>query len=366
MLKLNEYFKTLSAVSNSSMQNIQRRFIFSLGIVVLVGMSLSCTGKIAQREDNYYRVRSLAEPYTFDFVSWEAQAIYSLLGEKIFGQSGSDQETRLRSQIETVLVENGISVLPPLNFRLEKPPHLLVVSSREKIFYLDRVLLRQNLSDDAIEKLETQVDNLGLSSLVEGLGGLGATYPPIIDSNASLTFMVDTAVEEWLHQYLVFRPLGLLYLLDSLGIRQDRDVIIMNETLAGMVSDEIGSQVYARYYGAAEGVKPDRKRSGFDFRAEMRLTRKNVDQYLSQGDIEEAERYMEERRQVFLSNGYKIRKLNQAYFAFHGIYGGSPASVSPIHGELKLLRTKSSSLKDFLQKTSEMTSYTDLVKALQE
>lgn len=348
------------------MQSIQRLFIFSLGIIILVGMSLSCTGTIAPKEDNRYRVRLIAEPYAFDFVSWEAQAIYFLLGGKIFGQSGSDQEIRLRSQIETVLVENGLSVFPPLNFRLENPPHLLVISPREKIFYLDRVLLQQNLSDDEIEKLETRVDNLGLSSLVERLGGFGATYPPIIDSNASLNFMIDTAVEEWLHQYLAFRPLGFLYLLDSLGVRQDRDVIIMNETLAGMVSEEIGSQIYARYYGAAEGVKSDKKRSGFDFRAEMKLTRRNVDQYLSQGNIEGAERYMEEMRQVFLSNGYKIRKLNQAYFAFHGIYGGSPASVSPILGELKLLRAKSSSLNDFLQKTSQMKRYTDLVEALQE
>jgi len=119
----------------------------------------------------------------------------------------------------------------------------------------------------------------------------------------------------------------------------------MNETLAGMVSDEIGSQIYSRYYSATEVVTPARKPSEFNFNAEMRLTRRNVDQYLSQGDIEGAERYMEERRQLFWLNGYKIRKLNQAYFAFHGLYGRDPASVSPIRGELKLLRDKNPQLR---------------------
>ncbi len=88
--------------------------------------------------------------------------------------------------------------------------------------------------------------------------------------------------------------------------------------------------------------------------------------YLSQGDIEGAERYMEERRQVFLAHGYQIRKLNQAYFAFHGIYGQGPASVSPIHGELKQLRARNPSLKDFLRSVSGMRSYADLLEALSD
>ncbi len=104
--------------------------------------------------------------------------------------------------------------------------------------------------------------------------------------------------------------------------------------------------------------------SVFDFSVEMKQTRKNVDHYLSQGDIAAAERYMEERRHIFLANGYKIRKLNQAYFAFHGIYAHDPASVSPIHRELKQIRTESASLKDFLHNVSGMTSYADLIKAL--
>jgi hypothetical protein len=54
--------------------------------------------------------------------------------------------------------------------------------------------------------------------------------------------------------------------------------------------------------------------------------------------------------------------LNQAYFAFHGIYGQSPASISPIHRQLQLIRDESQSLNEFLGKTSAIIKYDDLVK----
>ncbi len=345
---------------------MRRVLLLLLVVAVLTGIGISCTSQTVQKEDVYHRVRLITKPYAFDFVSWEAQAIYSLAVKPASGRSSLNQEDKLRSEIESVLSENGIFVFPPLNFKLEQPPHLLVISPRGRIFYLDRVMLRQNLSQAEMEKIEAEVDELGVSSLVEELGGFGATYPPIVAGDASLTFVINTVVEEWLHQHLAFRPLGFRYVLDSVGIAQDPNIIIMNETLAGMVSKEIGSQVYARYYGAQEPAKKEKKSLDFDFDAEMRQTRKNVDKYLAQGNIEEAERYMEEQRQAFLAHGYNIRKLNQAYFAFHGIYGYAPASVSPIHGELKQLRARSASLKDFLQNVSGMSSYADLVRALKE
>jgi hypothetical protein len=345
---------------------ILRLFPFLIGAVLVTGINISCADNIDEINDSSHQVRSITEDYDFHFAAWEMQALSSMITGKIAGKSSSEQEIRLQSQIDTVLLENGIPVFPPLNFKLEKPPHLLVISPRNRIYYLDRVLLRQELSDHDMGKIEAAIDKLGLSSLVVELGGFGATYPPIVDMGADTNFIISTIVEEWLHQYLAFRPLGFLYLLDSLGLRQDRNIIVMNETLAGMVSDEISSQIYARYYGASAEKKSQERSPGFNFNIEMRQTRGSVDQYLSQGDIEEAERYMESRRQIFLSHGYKIRKLNQAYFAFHGIYGKSPASTSPIRNELQLLRAKSQSLKEFLQQTSSMSSYVDLLKVLKE
>jgi len=227
-------------------------------------------------------------------------------------------------------------------------------------------MLRQELSIKEMNKLEAQLDELGLSSLVVALGGFGATYPPIVDDDMALTYTINTATEEWLHQYLAFRPLGFLYLLDSIGIKDNPDVITMNETLAGIVSREIGSQVYAKYYKNQEGVKVshDIPESDFDFDTEMRETRKAVEQYLSQGTIEEAEHYMEERRREFVAHGYYIRKLNQAYFAFHNIYGQDPASISPIYEDLQQLRAESPSLEYFLNTVASMKSYAELEEVL--
>jgi hypothetical protein len=58
----------------------------------------------------------------------------------------------------------------------------------------------------------------------------------------------------------------------------------------------------------------------FDYGAELNETRVTVDKLLAQGKVDDAETYMESRRLVFVQHGYRIRKLNQAYFAFFGGY----------------------------------------------
>jgi len=338
-----------------------------LGLMVaLAGMILLCTACIAHKEDTHHQLQQIAKPYAFNFASWELHALSSLPKKIFHKEAEAGQETILRSQIKTVLADEGISAFPPVIFSLEKPPHLLVISPRDKIVYLDMMVLRQELSVEEMEQLEAQIDELGLSALVVELGGFGATCPPIVGDNMTLTYTINTAVEEWLHQYLAFRPLGFLYLLDSIGIRRNPDVVTMNETLAGMVSQEIGAEVYARYYQGQEEVKAGCNALEFDFDAEMRETRQTVDRYLSQGRIEEVEQYMEERRKEFVAHGYHIRKLNQAYFAFHGIYAQDPASISPIYKDLKQLRTESPSLKDFLDDVAKMRSYTELTETLQQ
>ncbi|HRO24702.1 MAG TPA: hypothetical protein PLR07_10460, partial [Promineifilum sp.] len=55
----------------------------------------------------------------------------------------------------------------------------------------------------------------------------------------------------------------------------------------------------------------------------------------------QAEDYMEQRRRVFLDNGYNIRKLNQAFFAFYGGYAAEPggaAGEDPIGPMLREIR----------------------------
>jgi hypothetical protein len=100
----------------------------------------------------------------------------------------------------------------------------------------------------------------------------------------------------------------------------------------------------------------------FDFRAEMAATRIEVDRMLAGGNIEEAETYMEARRQWFVANGYPIRKLNQAYFAFYGGYAEQPGAAGddPIGPMLREIRANSPSLRVFLERVAGIRAYEDL------
>jgi hypothetical protein len=99
----------------------------------------------------------------------------------------------------------------------------------------------------------------------------------------------------------------------------------------------------------------------------MHITRVYVDELLADHKIQEAEAYMEQRRQVFWENGYQIRKLNQAYFAFYGAYAdvpGGTAGEDPVGPAVRFLRAQNTSLADFLKKIAAMSSYEDLQKAV--
>ena len=93
-----------------------------------------------------------------------------------------------------------------------------------------------------------------------------------------------------------------------------------------------------------------------------------ADELLAEGKIEDAETYMEQRRQVFWQNGYLIRKLNQAYFAFHGAYAdvpGGAAGEDPVGPAVRALRAQSASLADFVNTIAWMTSFQQLQQAVE-
>jgi len=308
---------------------------------------------------------------TDDLVSLETR-LDGLRDEENSLRSGA--ERTLEKQITETLARLGIFnpadsltrlefTFPPVSFRLEAPPHLLVVSPRDSIESLREVTLLQEITPQEMEVIEAAVDELEVSSLVVGLGGI-ATYPAFVASDAGLRFAINTAVEEWLHQYLFLRPLGFLYALDLLGVYPDYEIAVMNETAVGIASEEIGAALYQSYYaqygdGRVEVTEPE-----FDFYLEMREIRKTVDEYLAQGEIDRAEQFMEQKRLFLASKGYFIRKLNQAYFAFYGTYADSPGSISPIGIELRELRAKSPGLGEFLSAVAAMTSRSDLIASL--
>ena len=284
-------------------------------------------------------------------------------------------EEALAEQIKEVLAEDGIYSplnkyiglkvnLPPVSFRLERPPNLLVISPRDRIESLREILLVPDLSLEEMEKIETEADKLDVSSLVVELGGLAATYPSFVASETSLRNTTDTAIEEWLHQYLVLTPLGFLYLLDLSGLAPNYEIATINETVASMVGKEIGTNLCEQYYPECADTNGQEAESDFDFNREMREIRRAVDDYLAKGEIHQAEQFMEGKRQYLAANGYYIRKLNQAYFAFHGTYADRPTSISPIGGELEELRDQSTSLKDFLDTASALTSHGKLKESI--
>ena len=281
-------------------------------------------------------------------------------------------EVIIERQIRDILISEGIFnpidnylplkvSLPPINFELEEPPKLLVVSPRDKIQSLREITLLQGISLGEIQKIEHDVGELDVSSLVVELGGLGATYPTFVTNDASLRFTINTAIEEWLHQYLAFKPLGFLYILDVLGIAKNYEVATINETFASMFSKELGSIVCQRFYPLDGCIRQAPADADSEFNRLMRQIRIHVDELLLAGQVEQAESYMEEQRQLLVSKGYYIRKLNQAYFAFHGTYADRPTSVSPIGAELGYLREQSSTLRIFLNTAAMIRNRADLI-----
>ncbi|MBI4199041.1 MAG: hypothetical protein HY535_01015 [Chloroflexi bacterium] len=282
-------------------------------------------------------------------------------------------EATLEAAISSVLAEEGIPfrvgkvIFPPVDFALDDPPTVLVVSPRDRIVMKEQVYLRSDISTREQEGLEEAV--LGredLSALVEGVGGI-STYPSMINPG-DLRHAASVASHEWLHQYLFLRPLGQNY-------RRSPEMDALNETLANLVSEELADRVVARLRG--EPVPPGRSGprettpetcppGAFCFGREMRFTRLQVEALLAQGRVEEAEAYMEERRQTFVREGYPIRKLNQAYFAFHGTYADSPASTSPIFGQLQRLRRSFPSLAGFVHALASVSRYEEFEGLLQE
>lgn len=278
-------------------------------------------------------------------------------------------EKVIQQQVRDVITELGIDNpvgnflgihFPPFSFILATPPDLLVTSPLNKIDVLSEVRLKPDLTLSEKETIESQTDQLGVSSLVVGLGGI-ATVPPLIDSGSSLQYVLDTAAHEWMHQYLAFKPLGFRYVLDLLGVKPDYNIVTINETVASIFGDEVGAMVYNKYYSAYQTPPPPPpSQPVFDFNAAMRNIRLNVDSMLAEGEVTQAEQYMDNQRDFLQTKGYYIRKLNQAYFAFYGTYAAAPTSVSPIGAKIKAIRSESVSIGAFINTMSGITSVKEL------
>ena len=286
-------------------------------------------------------------------------------------------EAILQEQLQQVLSEMDFNLggqsLPPVLYHTTSPPMALIVSPRDAIRQDENISIDPNLTTDQQAALEAQVDdNLDVSSLVVSIGGIGL-YPTMVVETSNINWLAEVVAHEWIHNFLTLRPLGVLYL-------ETPELRTINETVASIAGKELGRALVARFYPehlppppeppvvdlapADEGEPP-----GFDFRSEMGKTRVRVDELLAEGQVEAAEAYMEARRQVFWENGYRLRKINQAYFAFYGAYADRPGGASgedPVGDAVRSLRTQSGSLAEFVKRASWLTSFQQLQELLQQ
>ena len=284
---------------------------------------------------------------------------------------GTVEET-VESYVTDAIAREGLGtwagVMPPVDVVLTSSPHLLVISPRERIDRDAEFLLEPGLFGDGKDALEAQVEGLDaeVSAYVANTGGV-ALYPAVVADGYGLRNAMEITAHEWLHAWLFFRPLGR-------NFWDSGEMTSLNETVATIAGKELGDMAYSALTGnqvstqsfpGVPATARDAEPAEFDFRAEMQETRKRVDQLLEAGKVEEAEAYMEERRKLFVAHGYLLRKLNQAYFAFHGTYATGAASVSPIGGQVQELRARSGSLGDFLLTVAEFGTYEEFVGHLE-
>lgn len=301
--------------------------------------------------------------------SLEADSIRQRLDE-IHDQLNSIRpavEQTVEREISDVLVAEGFSsrigaILPPVDTVLGHAPTLLVTSPRDRIFRLENTLLRHGIRPDDREALERlTLDERDLSAIVVNIGGVG-TFPSVVSSGSSLHHALTVVAHEWLHNWFFFQPLGQHFW-------DNPDMTTLNETAATLGGWEIGDRAYEAMTGIKFERKPpappaERDPDAFDFSSYMRETRLHTEELLAQGRVTDAESYMEERRLELLERGYRIRKINQAYFAFYGSYATSAASISPIEGQLRELRQQSDTLGDFLNTVAQFSTYEEFLEYL--
>ena len=286
-------------------------------------------------------------------------------------------EAILEGQVAAVLVQQKFGMLgqllPPISAHFTQVPNLLVASPRDQIRF-DVSINLNPMTIDEIVNLENQIDtSQNVSSLIVPLGGI-ALYPAMVLETASIPYALDTISHEWLHHYLFAYPLGLQYFNGDSFVGETR---IINETTASLFGHEISRLVLERYYPdllppealptTSDIPQPPASPPQFDFGKEMDITRRHVDELLAAGKEDEAESYMEMRRRLFVANGYGIRKLNQAYFAFYGGYQAGEtagaAGADPIGPAVQAIRDASPSIHDWIVTMRGITRRDELLAA---
>ncbi len=345
-----------------------------------------------------------ADKHAYDFLSWEVENfplkwVYKVrhlfdersapeeeealrqyfLAERRDADHQSAVEEIIEGRITAVLEDQGLAmelplfsdlglIFPPVDFKLDAPPRVLAVSPRDRIELEHSLALEPGLGPAQFEAIEQEAESengpqTGISAVVVGTGGV-ATYPAVVSSSGAYEHVVETAFHEWVHQYLAFYPLGRNYFAGG-------DLRTLNETTANLAGEALAAEYFKRYPNLEAPATPppptppaDTAEPAFDFTKEMRELRRTVEEMLAGGRVPEAEALMETKRQELEQHGYHIRKLNQAYFAFHGAYADTPGSIDPIGPLMQTLLARSGSPGAFVKLAAGITSRSDLDRVL--
>ena len=337
--------------------------------------------------------------FKYDLIGWEIENIFdkwiNKLSTKLFDRSQIstinivenyfDNENQINSLeilnnqneieefIETtlsnVIYNENINFIggiqfPPVDIRLIELPKLLVISPRNKIINLDDVLIKPDITSNNILRIEEDILNQeNLSAIILNIGGI-ATYPSSIPRNKNIKDVFIISAHEWMHHYLFFTKLGQ-------NMFKSEEMRILNETLASRVSEELYIHIVEylnqnydfKIKDGFDKIETDNINT-FNFRNEMMKTRVKTELLLKENKIIDAENYMENQRLIFVNNGYNIRKLNQAYFAFYSSYADSSASNTTIGNELNEFRNYFPDLESYILEITTVSNYEEFKNKL--
>jgi hypothetical protein len=351
-------------------RHLANRWLYKIGHLFDDGPSIDEENDMLQR---YFALAAETASLEQEAADGEDESLRSALDEKRKEQQRLENkvEAILEKRVSRVVEDEGLTtslplfsqvrfVFPPLDFEFHQPPLVLVTSPRDRISLDRAILLRRGLTDEQMTALEDETAATGVSSLVMSISGI-ATYPSTVPEHASYEDVLAAVAHEWLHQHLFFHPLGRHYF-DNATLRT------LNETVANIGGRQIADLVQQRSPLPQSSLAADGagEKPRIDFKAEMHELRLEVDRLLSEGKVSEAEALMEEKRKFLAENGFHIRKINQAYFAFSGLYGDTPASSSAIGPKMLALQRLSPSLGDFIRSVAEITSEEELERLLAE
>lgn len=363
---------------------------YILPLLVLAGLIF--LSKSTPNLTNLEAIDLVTTDHNFDIVRWEFMAIWKkaqarslnlpdyLPTEKqvqlikayysspdLATQAGLDPdsyalvlESFIENQFETAISKNNLTGnfsihLPVLYFTTPLPLNLIV--SRRDIIQTEFTKVLDPIPLNELDAFEVNLDKrYGVSTIVEEIGGY-STYPTMVMRTPNFRWQSETIAHEWIHIYLATKPLGLNYTSQNLRT--------FNETVASIAGEEFGRMVFETYYAAPKPApqparnEPNPSIPVFDYQRFMFDTRNKVDSLLKEKMVEQAEAYMIDRKDILNQNGYGIRKINQAFFAFHGSYSSNPISAAgsdPIGDALRRFRAESPNLRVFLEKVSRIST----------